>query len=126
MKHSILALSVASALAAFAASASAVTVNFTDEEAPGVTCCGLMASDAYAAQGLTVDKAYWYPDSRDTFDGEYGGLWRRNGRPPQSLAGVGFTAQGNFVGSHYRITDAAVRKRVFELVKVLAGPRSKV
>ena len=40
-------------------------------------------------------------------DGEYGGLWRRNGRPPQALAGVGFTAQGNFVGSHYRIDDAA-------------------
>jgi N,N-dimethylformamidase len=38
------------------------------------------------------------------FDGEYGGLWRRNGRPPQKLAGVGFTAQGNFVGSHYRVT----------------------
>ncbi len=46
-------------------------------------------------------------------DGEYGGLWRRNGRPPQRLAGVGFTAQGNFVGSHYRInTDARVDPRV--------------
>jgi N,N-dimethylformamidase len=41
------------------------------------------------------------------FDGEYGGLWRRNGRPPQRLVGVGFTAQGNFVGSHYRITPDA-------------------
>ncbi len=39
------------------------------------------------------------------FDGEYGGLWRRNGRPPQKLCGVGFTAQGNFVGSYYRVTD---------------------
>ena len=29
-----------------------------------------------------------------SFTGEYGGLWRRNGRPPQSLAGVGFVAQG--------------------------------
>jgi N,N-dimethylformamidase len=38
----------------------------------------------------------------NAFDGEYGGLWRRNGRPPQRLAGVGFTAQGNFVGSYYR------------------------
>jgi N,N-dimethylformamidase len=38
----------------------------------------------------------------NAFDGEYGGLWRRNGRAPQRLAGVGFTAQGNFVGSHYR------------------------
>lgn len=35
-------------------------------------------------------------------DGGYGGLWRRNGRPPQALAGVGFSAQGLFEGSHYR------------------------
>ena len=35
-------------------------------------------------------------------DGGYGGLWRRNGRPPQMLAGVGFTAQGLFEGSYYR------------------------
>ncbi len=42
-------------------------------------------------------------------DGEYGGLWRRNGRPPQKLAGVGFTAQGNFVGSYYRISGDARR-----------------
>ncbi|GCL62379.1 N,N-dimethylformamidase beta subunit family domain-containing protein [Pseudaquabacterium pictum] len=41
------------------------------------------------------------------FDGQYGGLWRRNARPPQKLVGVGFTAQGNFVGSHYRIDPAA-------------------
>ena len=37
------------------------------------------------------------------FDGGYGGLWRRNGRPPQQLAAVGFSAQGNFHGSYYRI-----------------------
>ena len=41
------------------------------------------------------------------FDAQYGGLWRRNDRPPQKLVGVGFTAQGNFVGSHYRINPAA-------------------
>jgi len=46
------------------------------------------------------------------FDGEYGGLWRRNGRPPQKLSGVGFTAQGNFVGSHYRFTPEADDPRV--------------
>lgn len=44
-------------------------------------------------------------------DGEYGGLWRRNGRPPQHLTGVGFTAQGNFVGSHYRIDPDARASR---------------
>ena len=41
------------------------------------------------------------------FDGEYGGLWRRNARPPQELVGVGFAAQGNFVGSYYRIKQEA-------------------
>jgi N,N-dimethylformamidase len=29
-----------------------------------------------------------------TMTGEHGGLWRHRGRPPQALAGVGFTAQG--------------------------------
>ena len=70
MKHTFLALSVAAAMTGFASTASAVTVNFTDEESPGVSCCGLMASGAYAAYGLTVDNVYWYADSRDTFDGE--------------------------------------------------------
>ena len=41
------------------------------------------------------------------FDGGYGGLWRRNGRPPQQLAAVGFSAQGNFHGSFYRIRPDA-------------------
>ena len=33
------------------------------------------------------------------FDGAYGGLWRRNNRPPQQLLDVGFSAQGTFQGS---------------------------
>ncbi|MBV9587196.1 MAG: N,N-dimethylformamidase large subunit [Alphaproteobacteria bacterium] len=40
-------------------------------------------------------------------DGGYGGLWRRNGRPPQLLCGVGFSAQGLFEGSYYRRMPAA-------------------
>jgi len=40
---------------------------------------------------------YW-----QAFDGAYGGLWRRNGRAPQALVGVGFSAQGEMNGSHYR------------------------
>lgn len=45
----------------------------------------------------------------NAFDGSYGGLWRRNGRPPQSLVGVGFTAQGEFFGAPYQrvCTDPA-------------------
>ncbi len=35
------------------------------------------------------------------FDGRYGGLWRRNGRPPQALAGLGFSSQGLFEGKGY-------------------------
>jgi N,N-dimethylformamidase len=38
----------------------------------------------------------------NAFDGAYGGLWRRSGRPPQKLAGIGFSAQGQFEGSYYR------------------------
>ena len=40
---------------------------------------------------------YWHQ-----LDGGLGGLWRRNGRPPQVLVGVGFSGQGLFEGSHYR------------------------
>lgn len=35
-------------------------------------------------------------------DGQLGGLWRRNRRPPQMLVGVGFSAQGLFEGTHFR------------------------
>jgi N,N-dimethylformamidase len=39
-----------------------------------------------------------------SFTGEYGGLWRRQGRPPQMVAGTGFTAQGFDISSYYRRT----------------------
>ena len=40
-------------------------------------------------------------ESYNAFDGTYGGLWRRSGRAPQELVGIGFTAQGNFYGHPY-------------------------
>ncbi|GHD44219.1 N,N-dimethylformamidase [Thalassobaculum fulvum] len=40
-------------------------------------------------------------------DGGLGGLWRRNARPPQRLAGVGFSSQGLFEGGWYRRLPAA-------------------
>jgi N,N-dimethylformamidase len=40
-------------------------------------------------------------------NGEYGGLWRRNGRTPQMLTGVGFVAQGFDSSAPYRRTEAA-------------------
>ncbi|MCB4767026.1 N,N-dimethylformamidase large subunit [Ancylobacter sp. Lp-2] len=42
-------------------------------------------------------------------DGEYGGLWRRNGIPPQKVAGVGFTAEGAFEGTYYLRTEGSFR-----------------
>ena len=57
----------------------------------------------------------------NAFDGEYGGLWRRNGRPPQNLAGVGFTAQGNFVGSHYRVRPEARKSRAGWILEAIKG-----
>ena len=47
----------------------------------------------------------WAADNGEyfhAFDGGYGGLWRRQDRAPQKLAGVGFSAQGRFEGSCYR------------------------
>lgn len=61
-------LAAAALLATVSAASAATTVNFTNVESPGVSCCGLMASNAYAAYGLTVNDAYWYADGRDTFD----------------------------------------------------------
>jgi N,N-dimethylformamidase beta subunit-like, C-terminal len=55
------------------------------------------------------------------FDGEYGGLWRRNGRPPQDLCGVGFSAQGNFVGSHYIVDEAARTSRAAWILDGIEG-----
>lgn len=40
-------------------------------------------------------------------DGQMGGLWRRNRRPPQQICGVGFSSQGRFEGTHYRLLPAA-------------------
>jgi N,N-dimethylformamidase len=37
-----------------------------------------------------------------SFTGEYGGLWRRVGRAPNVICGVGFIAQGFDVSSYYR------------------------
>ncbi len=59
----------------------------------------------------------------NAFDGEYGGLWRRNGRPPQHLAGVGFTAQGNFVGSYYKVSAAARASRAGWILAGVADNR---
>jgi N,N-dimethylformamidase len=40
-------------------------------------------------------------------DGALGGMWRRSRRPPQRIAGVGFSGQGLFEGTHYRRLPAS-------------------
>ncbi|SDX86427.1 N,N-dimethylformamidase [Ruegeria halocynthiae] len=51
----------------------------------------------------------------NAFDGSYGGLWRRNGRAPQDLVGIGFAAQGEFVADPYkRVTTDPAYDWVFE------------
>lgn len=47
-----------------------------------------------------------------SFDGTYGGLWRRLGRPPQALVGVGFSAQGDYTGHPYRFAPGILDPRV--------------
>jgi N,N-dimethylformamidase len=47
----------------------------------------------------------------NAFTGEYSGLWRRSGRPPQELVGVGFIAQGFDVSSHYVRRDGSRNPR---------------
>lgn len=55
------------------------------------------------------------------FDGGYGGLWRRLGRPPQALVGVGFSSQGDYNGHPYTFTDAILDPRVAFLREGLDG-----
>lgn len=65
---SMLKAALAVSLVCAAASASATTIQFSAAEAPSVSCCGLVDSNAFAHLGVQVDNAYWYRDSRDTFD----------------------------------------------------------
>lgn len=45
------------------------------------------------------------------FDGAYGGLWRRNGRAPQGLVGVGYSGQGFYRCHPYRMLPASTDPR---------------
>lgn len=52
------------------------------------------------------------PGEEHHTNGEPGGLWRHRGRPPQRLAGVGFTAQGGGPSVPYRCTPQSRDPRV--------------
>ena len=53
--------------------------------------------------------------------GEYGGLWRRLGRPPNQLVGIGFAAQGFDGGTYYAVAPGAIDPRVAFIVEGLSG-----
>lgn len=59
----------------------------------------------------------------NAIDGQMGGLWRRNRRPPQQLAGVGFSGQGKFEGTYYRRLPASYEG---ELAWVFAGINEEI
>ena len=50
----------------------------------------------------------WQPGDGENYHAwgaEYGGMWRRNGRPPNEVAGIGFAAQGFGRATHYDVND---------------------
>ncbi len=52
----------------------------------------------------------WIADGGEyymSFNGELGGLWRRNGMAPETICGTGFSAQGFNFSSYYKRTDAS-------------------
>lgn len=56
----------------------------------------------------------WAAESGEYYhssDGEYGGLWSRNGAPPDALVGIGFVSQGFDSSSYYRRTEASFEER---------------
>ena len=57
-----------------------------------------------------------------SFSGEYGGLWRRLGRPPNHLVGVGFAAQGFDGGTYYRLRPGAQDARVAFIMEGVEAP----
>ena len=57
------------------------------------------------------------------FTGEYGGLWRRNGHPPNHLCGVGMTSQGFDVSEPYVINPEANNKRTAFIFDGIEGPK---
>jgi N,N-dimethylformamidase len=51
-------------------------------------------------------------ESYHAFDGSYGGLWRRIGRPAHKLVGNGFSSQGVYLGFPYTVGSAIADPRL--------------
>jgi N,N-dimethylformamidase len=64
-------------------------------------------------------------ERHNQFDGEFGGLWRSNGRAPQQLVGAGFVAEG-FDSCHWyeRTVDSLDPRAAFIFVGV--GERERI
>ena len=60
------------------------------------------AIEVRRAEGGTRSWSTQPGENYHSFNGAEGGTWRRRGRPPQQLVGVGFTAQAFDVSSYYR------------------------
>lgn len=60
-----------------------------------------------------------------SFDGELGGMWRRMGRAPQSVAGVGMTAQGFDRSTYYERTKDSFDERSAFIFEGL-GPDERI
>jgi N,N-dimethylformamidase len=68
----------------------------------------------------------WQPgpgESYHAFGGEYGGLWRRLGRAPNELVGVGFAAQGFERATHFRVAEGARSSRAGWILSGVEGDR---
>ncbi len=57
-----------------------------------------------------------------SFTGEYTGLWRRNGRAPNQLVGVGMVSQGFDYSSPYVMTEASSEPRAHFIFDGVKGP----
>lgn len=57
-----------------------------------------------------------------SFTGEYSGLWRRNGRPPNELVGVGMVSQGFDHSSPYVMRDDSRDPRAAFIFEGVEGP----
>ena len=57
------------------------------------------------------------------FGGEYGGLWRRLGRPPNMIAGIGFTAQGFEKATYYTRAEGSQNPRAAWIFEGVDGER---
>lgn len=57
-----------------------------------------------------------------SFTGEYSGLWRRNGRSPNALVGIGMVSQGFDHSSPYIMTEASFDPRASFIFEGVEGP----